>query len=1388
MNNSSFLFETSWEVCNKVGGIHTVLMTKAASIKKEFNSYILIGPDLAGNASKEFIEDKNVFKLWHTFASNEGIKIRIGHWDIECSPIVILVDFTQYFSNKNEIFTKYWEHYKVDSLTGSWDYIEPFIFGYAAAKVIESFYNFYCSSTDKIVAQFHEWMTGSGVLYLKEHAPQIATVFTTHATVLGRCLAGNNVALYSEMNNFVADRVAQDFNVQSKYSLEKYSALNADGFTTVSEITNTECKQFFGKSVNIITPNGFEGDFVPNKDEYLRLRSISRNKIFNLIETKTGNRPQDDTFLIINSGRYEYKNKGIDVFIDVMNRINQLPKLNKKIIAVIAVPAGHMGESDNKYLTHTLTNPDYDPIMSAINNSSIHNVKEENVNILFIPSYLDGADGVINMSYFDFLTAFDLTIFPSYYEPWGYTPMESMAFGIPSITTTLSGFGLWVKANIDNKHSALTIIDRNDNNEQECVDNIVKRVEEIVNSTEDYKQTLKQESFAIFSQVQWKELVKYYLQVYDLAIEKTKQRSNMYAHKTPMYLTPNVQITWGDKPQWKKFLVKYTLADELKPLYTLASNLWWSWNYDALDLFYKIDYERFLLCDRSPIRLLQSLNDDDVQRLIIDKNFMSSMHKVLQHFNTYIEERKQKTNPLIAYFSMEFGIHDCLQIFSGGLGMLAGDYLKQASDSNKNIVGIGLLYRQGYFKQHITKEGEQQSERVIQSFHSLPCVAVRDKDGEWLKISLDFPGRKVYAKIWRQDVGVTPLYLLDTDIDENSPEDKKITEQLYGGNNEMRLKQEILLGMGGVKLLHLLNLHPTIYHLNEGHSAFCTLQRLLDYIANDNLSYMQALELVRSSTLFTTHTPVPAGHDVFEEDLMRVYFSQVAKNIGLSWDDFMLLGRKSNDDRSVKFSVSVLCISCASNINGVSKIHGRVSRQMFKYLYDGYMPNEINIGYVTNGVHLETWVARQWKNIYDKYFDKDYISDESNERYWHKIYSVPDKEIWQTHTELKHELIEFCKQRLQKEMLLRGENPNLYPQIVKNLSEDKLTIGFARRFATYKRANLLFTNLQRLENIVNSGVQFIFAGKAHPADKQGQELIKNIINISKMSQFVGKIIFIENYDMYVAKHLISGCDIWLNTPTRPLEASGTSGEKAIMNGTINFSVLDGWWTEGYRKDAGWALDEKPLYTDDYSQNIYDAETIYNTLENDIIPTYYKRDESGLPDKWISIIKNTIYEIAPHYTMKRQLDDYFSKYYQPMFTHMTELKKDNMTPLTELALFKQRTRLLWNSMEVVSMSMDDTERKTYTSGDHFKVEIKLNTAGIPSENIGIEMILTHKENGIIQDADKILQLNLISSDGFIATYVLDEIIKMQGVHDFAFRIYPKHHLLQYRMDLPLLKWL
>ena len=679
-----------------------------------------------------------------------------------------------------------------------------------------------------------------------------------------------------------------------------------------------------------------------------------------------------------------------------------------------------------------------------------------------------------------------------------------------------------------------------------------------------------------------------------------------------------IKADYANAPQWKEVNVKSTLPSELKCLDELAHNMWWAWNYEARNMWKSLDSDLYEEVGHNPVMLLDRLSYERKEAIVKDKAIMESVKQVYKKFRDYMDVEPDATRPSVAYFCMEYGINQVVKIYSGGLGMLAGDYMKEASDSNVNMCGVGFLYRYGYFKQTLSMDGQQIAKYDAQNFNSLPVERVLDENGQPMVVDVPYMNYQVHAYVWAMNVGRIKLYLLDTDNDMNSEFDRPITHALYGGDNENRLKQEILLGIGGMLTLKKLGIKKEIYHCNEGHAALCNLQRLIDYI-KEGLSFNEALELVRASSLYTVHTPVPAGHDYFDESLFGKYMGGYPQMLGITWDEFIGMGRINPEDHSERFCMSTFACNTCQEVNGVSKLHGWVSQRMFAPIWKGYYPEESHVGYVTNGVHFPTWTATEWRKVYAKYFDKNYIYDQSNESLWHAIYNVPDAEIWETRMALKKKLVNYIREKFAATWLKNQGDPSRVVALLDSITPNALYIGFCRRFATYKRAHLLFTDLERLSKIVNNPerpVKFIFSGKAHPADGAGQGLIKKIFEISQRPEFLGKIIFLEDYDMQLARRLVSGVDIWMNTPTRPLEASGTSGEKAEMNGVVNLSVLDGWWVEGYREGAGWALKQERTYQNQGYQDQLDAATIYSLLENEILPLYYNRNEQGFSEGWI----------------------------------------------------------------------------------------------------------------------------------------------------------------------------
>ena len=1407
MIQPDYLFEVSWEICNKVGGIYTVISTKSPGIQQEFgNNYIVIGPDVWKETSKnpDFTEDKSLFRSWRECAENEGLRIKVGRWNIKSHPVAILVDFTQYFPQKDKVLAELWEKYKLDSITGSWDYVEPALFGYTAGKVIESFYKFRITAQDKIVAQFHEWMTGSGILYLKDRVPQIGTVFTTHATVVGRCIAGNNLPLYSHFEEYNAEAMARRFNIVAKHSLEQIAAKESDAFTTVSRITAKECSQFIGREPDIITPNGFDDTLFLDDETLIRKRLLAREKLLTVAQAVTGQQLPSDTLLLLNSGRYEFHNKGIDLFLDALANLNHNQSLTYPVVAFFTIPAHHSGPvpglaekiqnnvfdnpSEKQYLTHGLFEPDYDQILRRLKENRLFNSLQDQVKVIFVPSYLNGNDGIFNLDYYDLLPGFDLSLFPSYYEPWGYTPLESLAFGVPSVTTSLAGFGLWVRSN--NNDKGITVIDRNDDNNESVINQMVSVVLSVEKMSESIREELSESAISLARTALWSNLLVFYKKAFSFALEKVQERSELFRDKRQAETVISVTDKQLSQPEWRKVLVRHSFPPALRSLRKLSRNLYWCWNSDATDLFMMIDPVHWESLKHNPIALLESLRYDRLQELEKDEKFMQKLNDVFEKFNQYMAKSSGKKKPSVAYFSMEYGLHESIQIYSGGLGVLAGDYMKEASDSNVDMIGIGLMYRYGYFQQSLSPYGEQIPQYYSQRFNQLPLKPVRDANDKWIMVSVALPGRNLFAKVWRIDVGRVPLFLLDTDIEENNESDRSVTHQLYGGDLDNRFKQELLLGVGGIRMLKALGIEPELYHCNEGHAAFIGIERLRDYVQEQQFSFPQSIELVRASTLFTTHTPVPAGHDAFPEDMLRAYIPHYAVRLNISWNTFMNLGRYVENKTDEKFSMSVLAAKLSQEMNGVSRIHGRVSRKMFKDMYNGIYENEMHIGYVTNGVHFPTWANSKWKKLYENEFGAEFLKNQSNPTYWKKIHNIPDERIWQIRQELRGELVGYIKKRLSDSMGKRQENPKHVLEVIESLDGSALTIGFARRFATYKRAHLLFTNLDRLNRILNNPdkpIQFVFAGKAHPADKAGADLIKRIIEVSRMPQFVSKIVFLENYSMSMARKLVQGVDIWLNTPTRPLEASGTSGEKAIMNGVVNFSVLDGWWAEGYKADAGWSLQEERTYQNQQFQDELDAETIYNILEDEIMPTFYNRDEAGVPHAWVKFIKNSIAGIAPHFTMKRQLDDYYEKFYNKLAIRSSKLKEDDYRDMRNLASWKFRMLRNWDSIEVVEVIYPNSTSHALHLGDLFKAELVLNLGEISSNDIRVEMISGQGMNDQLPEPQSIRELKLCSVEGNHVRFSIEITTSLGGVFDFAFRITPQNELLPHKADFNLVKW-
>ena len=850
---------------------------------------------------------------------------------------------------------------------------------------------------------------------------------------------------------------------------------------------------------------------------------------------------------------------------------------------------------------------------------------------------------------------------------------------------------------------------------------------------------------------------------------------------------------------FNRITVNPQLPKRIEKLAEISNNLWWSWNTEFLRLFQKIDRDLWEQSNKNPIKFLKHVSQERLELAAKDVTFLKEYDKIVENFEGYMNSKNtwfsnkypENKNDLIAYFSAEYGLDQTIPIYSGGLGILSGDHLKSASDLGIPLVGVGLLYKHGYFKQKINGYGIQETENNGIDLYDLPINPVKDDNDEELTIFVKFPKRRLYLKVWQINVGRVKLYLLDSDIDKNHQEDRNTTLQLYGGDQEMRIRQEIVLGQGGVELLtKYLKLKPTIYHMNEGHSAFLNLEVIKNLIKEKQISFDMARDVASSKTVFTTHTPVPAGNDIFPIALVEKYFKDFWPRLGLSREEFLKLGMKPSPDLDEGFNMGILALKIAGKKNGVSKLHGAVSRELFGDVWPNIAANESPIGYVTNGIHTCSLLAPSMKELYNKYLIP-YWQDNIHQNYvWEKIKNIPDEKLWNVHVDQKIKLIKLVKESTMERLRRCGYSYEEINEITSKLDSNALTIGFARRFATYKRATLIFKDLERITQILNNSekpVQIIFAGKAHPADKEGQDLIKYIHEVSMMPQFKGKIFLLENYNIEISRYLISGVDVWLNNPRRPMEASGTSGQKASVNGVINFSVLDGWWAEGYNQNNGWTIGTNAEYDSYEAQDMADSQSMYHTLEEKIIPTYYAKDKNGISKRWVEIMKNSIISTGGRYSTSRMLVDYTNQYYMPL-CNLTKKYYENMDDVAEYNSWKKDLYINWRDIKITQTN--NLDNITIDAGNNIDVSCEVELPNIDVENVTVEVYYGKiLDNGIVEDVS-IIPMQLEEQDEESKKYYFTAKIELTtgGNYGYTFRVMPKHEMLLEPANLDLVKWI
>ena len=1409
--SNATLFEVSWEVCNKVGGIYAVVSSKILEALAAFGeNYFLLGPDLGNNPDFEET-DEPCWQELRQETDRRNLSCRFGRWNIPGRPKVILVGYRDRYDQSQLLFSL-WNRYGVDSISGGWDYVEPVMFSTACGEVIEAACKaLHIPADGPALAHFHEWMCGGGLLYLKTNAPYVGTVFTTHATMLGRSMAGSGFDIYKQMPQINPKHEAGAYNITAKCSMETASAREADCFTTVSRITADEAGVFLGRTPDVLTLNGLDLRVIPDYSRDRSLATASRQRLLEAAGRLLRRRLPEDTRVFLVSGRYEYHNKGIDVFLDALGMVNTaLSQSQSNVLALCAVMGGHSGvnadavSGDPAKLpgqggfwisSHHVYNQPNDPILNACQRLGLDNRPENHVQVIFDPALLDGKDGFLNMRYEEVLAACDLGVFPSWYEPWGYTPQESAAHAVPTVTTDLSGFGMWVRSSQRDKNG-VTIICRRQTSYDETAASLRDVLLQYASLPEEQMQEHRHMVRHVAEGCSWEQFFPYYVQAYGLALDKARQRSSQTAGGSTT-LTRVLAATMSTTPNLHSFTALTSLPPAIGRLRELAHNLWWSWHPECHYLFSALNEEEWERSNHNPIATLEKATR---ARLIIvahEQSYLRLYNQTMAAFDAYMAEAPQSFGPLtpqqpLAYFSTEYGLSECLPIYSGGLGVLSGDHLKSASDLNIPLVAVGLLYKNGYFRQIIDKNGDQTPVYPENDFATLPIEQVKDQDGKPREIYLQMPGRRLHVQIWLVRVGRINLYLLDTNLPSNTAEDRKITARLYEADRNIRLRQEILLGRGGVSMLRALDIRPAAYHMNEGHSAFLIFERIRLLMQENGLSFEEAGEVVRGSTLFTTHTPVDAGNERFSLESMEAYFKPYIQTVGISWQTLVNMGRFEGSERNV-FEMTVLALKYSMKANGVSALHGVVSRHMWQEGWQGVPVAEIPIFSVTNGIHVPSYAGPAMRPLLQKHLGEGWQELTPDDQKWTRIADIPDADLWTARQTQKKHLLEAIRSSLPEFFKKFAIPYEKQQEMTSRLTPETLVIGFARRFAPYKRATLLFADVDRLARILEKSGQpviFVFAGKAHPADGQGIGLIRELFQHMLSPRFFGKIFFIEDYSLAVSRLMVQGCDVWLNNPRRPYEACGTSGQKVAVNGGLNLSVADGWWCEGYNGTNGWTIG--PLVAKGSlgpEQSDYDdAASLYSLLEDKVIPLYFERDADNRPHNWLLRVRKAMQTLIAQYSSHRMLRDYLSDYYIPAATSHQELRSNHYALARHLSQWKQDVNARFGSVQMDTIRIEGIKEDSLLDGQSLHVAVTVHPGSMKLDELLVQLVAGPGDGSTFTETPDVVEMQPESEgvDGtmtFVCTYTPSR----SGIHVYGVRVMPCTEGLSSPLETRLVLW-
>jgi phosphorylase/glycogen(starch) synthase len=1218
-------------------------------------------------------------------------------------------------------------------------------------------------------------------------------VFTTHATMLGRSLAGRRADpdFYQSLSSVDPEVAARELSVSSKHSMESVAAREADVFTTVSEITALVCEHLLGRKPDVILPNGFGARPVEPEQ-----RQRAREELFKLAEMTTGDQyDRDNTLIFALAGRYEYVNKGVDVYLNAANELaaELSSRDGQRVLVYAMLPAGHAepkrqlwdrahGASAGPPLrcTHDLVDEANDPITNQLNALGLDNHPGAQVHVVHVPIYLDGTDPLIRHKYWDLLPGADLGVFPSFYEPWGYTPLEAVAFGVPAITTDRAGFGRWVAAQGDGAHTGVRVLKREGVPFDEVSHSLKTALLEFIDLSPADRESLGAASLRTAALTDWSNFMEHYEDAHDRALAAGAARrkglpmERLSATSMPtvssdtsgvfgLFVKPPVSEGEEAAPYTRTFTVTNSLPEELQGLQAIASNLWWRWHPEVAALFKQIDPSLWFKVKENPHALLDQVKPERLMDLAMDRKYVED---IARHHQEMIRSTEAQ-DPRIAYFCMEFGVAGFLKLYSGGLGILAGDHLKAASDLNLPLCAVGLAYHDGYFHQIIDRDGRQEDLGDTNDFGNPPFEPVMVGRYAPLRVTVPLPTGPVQAQAWQLQVGRVPLFLLDTNLPENRPEDRAITNRLYGGDSAHRLRQEIILGLGGYQLLTELDIDPDVFHMNEGHSAFLLIARAAHLIQRHGLRSQEAFEYIRNTTIFTTHTPVPAGHDHFPEEMVRPYLARFEHVLRMDWPRLMAIGHTPEGAQN-KFGTTALAVRNAGRINGVSAKHGEVARNMFLQFYPEYDdPDDVPCTSITNGVHVSTWLAPRWQRLVEREMGHDWRDGIEDPYRWQWLREHDPAEIWATHRELRADYVEWLKEHLTMTWTRRREDLSLLRDILARLDEDRLFIGFAR----YKRADLLLSEPHRLAKLLgsNPGATLIYAGKAHPADGHGQALLQRVYQATKHPDLAGRVIFMEDYAIDEARRMVAGCDVWLNTPTRPLEASGTSGMKAAMNGCLNLSVDDGWWLEGYEGDNGWVIDLPA--TSIHDPSAYDRAVTMALLEGEILPTYMDRNEENVPVAWVDRMKASMASIIPNFSARRMVTDYADNFYEPAMKDAVALRDSNYRPLFALADLAEALRAHWNEIAMESVRFGGLSTDELTVGTTVTAELSLHHPRLDARELDVEAVVTFGSR--LHDLSSRIVVPFETDDvEDRSTWQGAFTVQASGGHELRFRVKPK----------------